>query len=624
MTRQNDGATMQDVKQRRFEETQGAFFSRIRQCFDEEEKVMEELMEVMNGQIFGVWFLIGAALVFWMQAGFAMVETGFTRAKNAGNIIMKNLMDFCIGTVVFILIGFSLLLGEDMVGLIGKPGFDIFTAYESFDWSNFVFNLVFCATTATIVSGAMAERTKFLSYCIYSGVISALIYPIEAHWIWGGGWLSQIGFHDFAGSCAIHMVGGISALIGAKILGPRIGKFNTDKNGKITKVNAFPGHSIPLGALGVFILWLGWYGFNGAAATSVEQLASIFVTTTIAPAVATVVCMIFTWIKYGKPDVSMCLNASLAGLVAITAPCDVTDAFGAIVIGAVAGLLVVFAVWFLDYKLRVDDPVGAVAVHMMNGIWGTLSVGLFATDSAPGYSIADASGTELVGLFYGGGFKLLGLQLIGFVSVAAWTAVTITIVFQVIKVTVGLRASQEEEIVGLDAMEHGLASAYSGFSIMDVSGAMVMDVNENTSLGVEDYDAASAVQKDAAVKVAQVPVASATGMYKVAIIAKLSRYDKLRKAMNDLGVTGMTVTQVMGCGIQKGAGEKYRGVEMDATLLPKVKVEVVVSKIPVDTVVEAAKKALFTGHGKIFVYNVDKVVKVRTGEEDFDALQDVE
>ena len=588
---------------------------------------MEELMEVVNGQIFGVWFLIGAALVFWMQAGFAMVETGFTRAKNAGNIIMKNLMDFCIGTVMFILIGFGLLLGEDLMGLIGKPGFDIFTAYESFDWSNFVFNLVFCATTATIVSGAMAERTKFLSYCIYSGVISALIYPIEAHWIWGGGWLSQIGFHDFAGSCAIHMVGGISALVGAKILGPRIGKFNTDKDGKVTKVNAFPGHSIPLGALGVFILWLGWYGFNGAAATSVEQLGSIFVTTTIAPAVATVVCMIFTWIKYGKPDVSMCLNASLAGLVAITAPCDVTDAFGAIVIGAVAGVLVVFGVWLLDYKLRIDDPVGAVAVHMMNGIWGTISVGFFATNTVPGYAIADAAGTELTGLFYGGGLKLLGLQLIGFASVAAWTLVTITIVFLVIRATVGLRASQEEEIVGLDAMEHGLASAYSGFSIMDVSGAMVMDVNENTSLGVEDYDAASQVQKDAAVKVAQVPMASATGMYKVAIIAKLSRYDKLRKAMNDLGVTGMTVTQVMGCGIQKGAGEKYRGVEMDATLLPKVKVEVVVSKIPVDTVVEAAKKALYTGHigdGKIFVYNVDKVIKVRTGEEDFAALQDVE
>ncbi len=587
----------------------------------------EEIMEALNGQVFGVWFLIGAALVFWMQAGFAMVETGFTRAKNAGNIIMKNLMDFCIGTVMFILIGFGLLLGEDMVGLIGKPGFDIFTAYESFDWSNFVFNLVFCATTATIVSGAMAERTKFLSYCVYSAVISALIYPIEAHWIWGGGWLSQLGFHDFAGSCAIHMVGGISALIGAKILGPRIGKFSKDKNGKITKVNAFPGHSIPLGALGVFILWLGWYGFNGAAATSIDQLGSIFVTTTIAPAVATVVCMIFTWIKYGKPDVSMCLNASLAGLVAITAPCDVTDAFGAIVIGAVAGLLVVFGVWLLDYKLRIDDPVGAVAVHMMNGIWGTIAVGLFATDTAPGYSIADANGNEIVGLFYGGGFKLLGLQLIGFVSVAAWTAVTITIAFLIIKATIGLRVSQEEEIIGLDATEHGLASAYSGFSIMDVSNTMSMDINENTNLGTEDYESATQVQKDAAVKVAQVPAASATGIYKVSIIAKLSRYDQLRKAMNDLGVTGMTVTQVMGCGIQKGAGEMYRGVEIDATLLPKVKVEVVVSRIPVDAVVEAAKKALYTGHigdGKIFVYNVDKVVKIRTGEEDFAALQDVE
>ena len=586
-----------------------------------------EIMEVMNGQIFGVWFLIGAALVFWMQAGFAMVETGFTRAKNAGNIIMKNLMDFCIGTVVFILIGFSLLLGEDMMGLIGKPGFDIFTAYESFDWSNFVFNLVFCATTATIVSGAMAERTKFLSYCVYSAVISALIYPIEAHWIWGGGWLSQLGFHDFAGSCAIHMVGGISALVGAKILGPRIGKFTKDKEGKITKVNAFPGHNLPIGALGVFILWLGWYGFNGAAATTVEQLGSIFVTTTIAPAVATVICMIFTWIKYGKPDVSMCLNASLAGLVAITAPCDVTDAFGAIVIGAIAGLLVVFGVWLLDYKLRVDDPVGAVAVHMMNGIWGTISVGFFATNTAPGYAIANASGQELVGLFYGGGFELLGLQLIGFVSVAAWTAVTITIVFLIIKAVIGLRASQEEEIVGLDSMEHGLASAYSGFSIMDVSNTMSMEVNENTSLGVEDYDEASDVLKDAAVKVAQVPMAASTGIYKVAIIAKLSRYDKLRKAMNDLGVTGMTVTQVMGCGIQKGAGDRYRGVEIDATLLPKVKVEVVISKIPVESVVEAAKKALYTGHigdGKIFVYNVDKVVKIRTGEEDFAALQDVE
>lgn len=579
----------------------------------------EEIMEVLNGQVFGVWFLIGAALVFWMQAGFAMVEAGFTRAKNTGNIIMKNLMDFCIGTCTFILIGFSLLLGEDMVGLIGKPGFDIFTSYADFDWSNFVFNLVFCATTATIVSGAMAERTKFLSYCIYSGVISALIYPIEAHWIWGGGWLAQMGFHDFAGSCAIHMVGGISALIGAKILGPRIGKFTKDKSGKITKVNAFPGHNLAIGALGVFILWLGWYGFNGAAATSVEQLGSIFVTTTIAPAIATVTCMIFTWVRYGKPDVSMCLNASLAGLVAITAPCDVTDALGAIIIGIVSGLLVVFGVWFLDYVLRVDDPVGAVAVHCLNGIWGTIAVGLFATTSAPGND-------DLVGLFYGGGFTLLGKQLIGFAAVAAWTVVTITITFLVIRAAVGLRVTEEEEIVGLDAMEHGLASAYSGFSIMDVSNTMMMDVNENTNLGTDDYKAASDAQKNAAVKVVKAPAAD-TGMYKVVIISKLSRYDKLRKAMNDLGVTGMTVTQVMGCGVQKGAGEKYRGVEIDATLLPKVKVEVVVSSIPVDQVIEAAKKVLYTGHigdGKIFVYNVDRVVKVRTGEEDTDALQDVE
>jgi len=579
----------------------------------------EEIMSAVSAQVFGVWFLIGAALVFWMQAGFAMVETGFTRAKNAGNILMKNLMDFCIGTVVFILIGFSFLLGEDMVGLIGIPGFDIFTSYESFDWSNFVFNLVFCATTATIVSGAMAERTKFLSYCIYSGVISALIYPIEAHWIWGGGWLAQLGFHDFAGSCAIHMVGGISALIGAKLLGPRIGKFVTDKKGKVTKVNAFPGHNLPIGCLGVFILWLGWYGFNGAACTSVEQLGSVFVTTTIAPAIATVVCMIFTWIKYGKPDVSMCLNASLAGLVAITAPCDVTDVTGSLIIGTLAGLLVIFGVWFLDYKLHIDDPVGAVAVHCLNGIWGTIAVGLFATTSVPGND-------NITGLFYGGGFKQLGLQLLGFAAVAAWTTITITITFLVIKAIAGLRISQEEEIVGLDSCEHGLTSAYAGFSIMDISNTMTMEINENTNLGTEDYVSTYDAQKDAAVKVAA-PGMGTTGIYKVAIIARLYRYDHLKKAMNDLGVTGMTVTQVMGCGIQKGAGEMYRGVEVDATLIPKVKVEVVVSKIPVETVIKAAKKALYTGHigdGKIFVYNVDKVVKIRTGEEDFAALQDVE
>ena len=574
-------------------------------------------LELISEQVFGVWFLIGAALVFFMQAGFAMVEAGFTRAKNTGNILMKNLMDFCIGCVVFILIGFSLLLGEDLIGFIGKPGFDIFTAYENFDFSNFVFNLVFCATTATIVSGAMAERTKFLSYCVYSAVISALIYPIEAHWIWGGGWLAQLGFHDFAGSCAIHMVGGTCALIGAKLLGPRIGKFDYDKAGKVTKVNAIPGHNIAIGCLGCFILWFGWYGFNGAACTSIEQLGSVFLTTTVAPSVATVVCMIFTWIKYGKPDVSMCLNASLAGLVAITAPCDVTDCFGAIAIGAVAGLLVCFGVWVLDYKLHIDDPVGAVAVHFMNGIWGTVAVGLFAAASAP-YS-------EYAGLFYGGGFKLLGIQLLGVISVLTWASVTILISFLLIKKIFGLRVSEEEEIQGLDSTEHGLASAYAGFSIMDIS-ASAMSVNENTSLGIDDYDAASEPMKKASVDVVNTSKVS-SGIHKVTIITRLSKYDKLRKAMNDLGVTGMTVTQVMGCGIQKGAGEKYRGVEMDATLLPKVQIDVVVSSIPVSEVIETAKKALYTGHigdGKIFVYDVEKVVKVRTGEEDFAALQDVE
>ena len=599
-------------------------------------EVLSAIQDAVGTQVFGIWFLIGAALVFFMQAGFAMVETGFTRAKNAGNIIMKNLMDFCIGTCVFIPLGFGILLGEDALGgFIGTPTLGIFTDYANFDWSNFVFNLVFCATTATIVSGAMAERTKFLSYCIYSAVISAIVYPIEAHWIWGGGWLASLGFHDFAGSCAIHMVGGTTAFIGAAMEGARIGKFTRNKEGKVTKVHAFPGHNIVIGALGCFILWFGWYGFNGAAATTGSQLASIFMATTIAPAVATVVCMIFTWVKYGKPDVSMCLNASLAGLVAITAPCDVVDAAGSVIIGVVAGLLVVFGVWFCDNVAHVDDPVGAVAVHCLNGIWGTIAVGLFATDTAPAFArgIGDgvtygANQIAAKGLFYGGGFKQLGIQFVGMGATILWTAVTITIAFLLIKKIFGLRVSEEEEIVGLDSCEHGLPSAYAGFSIVDVSNTMTMDVNENTDLGVADYDKASDTLKNAAVKVAEAPVtASPSGIYKVVIIAKLARFEILKKALNDLGVTGMTMNQVMGCGIQKGAGEMYRGVELDATLLPKVKVEVVVSKIPVSAVIEAAKKALYTGHigdGKIFVYSVDKVVKVRTGEEDFAALQDVE
>ena len=576
--------------------------------------IIDTISGAVTSEVFAVWFLIGAALVFFMQAGFAMVETGFTRAKNAANIIMKNLMDFCIGVPMFILIGFGLLFGEDVAGLIGKPGFDIFTAYENFDWSAFVFNMVFCATTATIVSGAMAERTKFLSYCIYSGIISALIYPIEAHWIWGGGWLAQLGFHDFAGSCAIHMVGGVSALIGAKILGPRIGKFVTDKKtGKVTKVNAIPGHSLTLGALGCFILWFGWYGFNGAAATSLPQLGSIFLTTTVAPAVATLVCMIFTWVKYGKPDVSMCLNASLAGLVGITAGCDVMDCFGSAMVGIVSGLLVIFGVWLLDQKLHIDDPVGAVAVHMMNGIWGTLAVGLFATTSAPD--------CEINGLFYGGGFSQLGLQALAVLAVAAWTAVAITITFLVIKHTIGLRASVEEETRGLDVTEHGLVSSYADFMPNSISIFTGKTSEENAPAEVL-----------AEINIADRPHIERSNTEKnkysrISIVCKQNKFEALKRELSNVGVTGFTVTQVLGCGTQKGAGEMYRGVPVEATLLPKVKVEVVVSKVPVDTVVEAARKALYTGHigdGKIFITDIEDVVRVRTGESGYDALQDSE
>ena len=588
----------------------------------------QELLKAMDGEIFAVWFLIGAAFVFWMQAGFAMCEAGFTRAKNAGNIIMKNLMDFCIGTVMWFICGASLMLGENILkGFAGGFSFDVFTNYGNFNYSAFVFNLVFCATTATIVSGSMAERTKFSSYCIYSAVISAVIYPIEAHWTWGGGFLVQWGFHDYAGSNCIHMVGGICAFIGAWMLGPRIGKFEKDESGKITKINAFPGHNLVIAALGVFILWMGWYGFNGAAATDVPTMGSVFLTTTVAPSVATVVCMLFTWIKYGKPDVSLCLNASLAGLVAITAPCDVTDCAGAAVIGIVSGLLVVFGVWFNDYVTHVDDPVGAVAVHMLNGIWGTVAVGLFATESAPGFAVAGIR----EGLFYGGGFTQLFKQIVGMGVTALWTTVMIFIAFTVIRKTVGLRVPEEEEIEGLDATEHGLASAYAGFSIVDMTSA-AMVANENTSLGVADYEKASEAARKAAVPVVNTSesvkgTSLDTGISKVVIITKLSRYDKIKRALNDLGVTGITVTQVTGCGIEKGAGQMYRGVEMDMTLLPKIKLEVVVSQIPVESVIDTAKKTLYTGKigdGKIFVYPVSKVVKIRTGEEDFAALQDVE
>ncbi len=572
---------------------------------------MEALFEKLNSEIFGIWFLIGAAFVFFMQAGFAMVETGFTRAKNAGNIIMKNLMDFCIGTPIFAVLGFSIMMSENyLFGVIGVPNLKIFTSWSDFPWSIFVFNLVFCATAATIVSGAMAERTNFISYCVYSAAISAFVYPIEAGWVWNSqGWLAKLGFLDFAGSAAIHSVGGVTALIGAIMLGPRIGKYVRDKSGKVTKVNAIPGHSIPLGALGCFILWFGWYGFNGAAATDGPTLAKIFVTTTLAPAVATVTCMIFTWIKNGKPDVSMCLNASLAGLVAITAGCNVVDALGSMIIGLVSGFLVVLVVELLDLKLHIDDPVGAVGVHLANGIWGTLAVGLFHTEN---------------GLFYGGGAKQLGIQALGISSILLWTIVCMVPIFLLINKVFGLRCSAEDELEGLDSAEHGLPTAYAGFA---------MEVDKYTS----GHDVPVVVSGDVpmaeAVEVRNIPVpadpsevaAGKPKMTKVEIICRERMFEALKNAMMEIGITGMTVTHVMGCGIQKGKPEYYRGVEIEPTLLPKIQVEMVVSKVPVRTVIETAKKTLYTGHigdGKIFVYNVENVVKIRTAEEGYDALQD--
>lgn len=568
----------------------------------------QTITQIVDKEAFAIWFLIGAALVFFMQCGFAMVETGFTRAKNAGNIIMKNLMDFCIGAPVFVLLGFGLMMGEECLGgLVGMPTLGLLTDYEgnAANWSSFVFNLVFCATAATIVSGAMAERTKFSSYCIYSAVISAVVYPIEAGWIWNpNGWLVTRGFHDFAGSTAIHMVGGIAALIGAVMVGPRIGKYTVDKKTGKKKPNAIPGHSLTLGALGVFILWFGWYGFNGAAATSTSSLASIFVTTTLSPAVATVVTMIFTWIKDGKPDVSMSLNASLAGLVAITAPCDCTNALGSMIIGAVSGILVVVAVEVIDKKLHIDDPVGAVAVHCVNGVWGTIAVGLFSTG-------ADGVGK---GLFYGGGFKQLGIQLVGFLAVAAWTTVMMILTFTLIKKTNGLRVSRDEGIKGLDATEHNLPSAYADF----------MPAVAYASSDMPEVAAPSApVEK--AVPVETYTVSESPALSKVVMIFNPAKFEMIKEAMNSIGVTGMTVTNVMGCGVQKGHIRKYRGVEIEEmNLNPKMKLEMVVSAVPVEKVIESARRVLYTGNigdGKIFVYDVEDVVKVRTGERGYDALQ---
>lgn len=562
-----------------------------------------------------IWVLVGAALVFFMQAGFAMVETGFTRAKNAGNIIMKNLMDFCIGTPAFWIVGFGLMFGGTgaFIGSIGgiaeEANYGTSMLPDGVPFYAFlIFQTVFCATAATIVSGAMAERTKFSAYCVYSFVISLLIYPISGHWIWGGGWLSQLGFHDFAGSTAVHMVGGVAAFVGALILGPRIGKY--DKNGK---AKAIPGHSLTLGALGVFILWFCWFGFNGASTVSMEGEAvvtagKIFVNTNLAAAVSSCAVLLITWIRYKKPDISMTLNGTLAGLVAITASCDTVSPVSAAIIGIIAGFVVVFGIEFIDKVLKIDDPVGAVGVHGLNGALGTICVGLFS----------DGTGTEGLGLLTGGGFHLLGVQLLGMVAVIAWVAVTMTVVFQVIKHTMGLRVSEDEEIAGLDIREHGIESSYADFITFDNTGDVPQTLPKVTvsSMGAEQAPAELVDSAD--------PGADYK-LTKISIITRQNKLNELMHALNSIGITGITVTNVLGCGTQKGASHFYRGVEMDMSLLPKIKVEIVVSKVPVQLVLDTARKALYTGKigdGKMFVYDIENVVKVRTGEEGFDALQD--
>ena len=563
-----------------------------------------------------IWVLLGAALVFFMQAGFAMVETGFTRAKNAGNIIMKNLMDFCIGSPLYWLVGFGIMFGGSGALFGAIDMFSTGTYAEILPagvpkYAYLIFQTVFCATSATIVSGAMAERTKFSAYCIYSGVISLLIYPISGHWIWGGGWLAQLGFHDFAGSTAVHMLGGVLSVVGASILGPRLGKY--DKNGK---PRAIPGHSLTLGALGCFILWFCWFGFNGCSTVSMEGDAialagKVFVTTNLAAAVATITVMIFTWIRYKKPDVSMTLNGSLAGLVAITAGCDTVSPAGAAVIGIIAGFVIVFAVEFFEKVAKVDDPVGAISVHGCCGVLGTLLIGLFS----------DGSGTVAPGLFYGGGLKMLGIEALGVVSTAAWGAVTGIILFQIIKHTIGLRASKEEEIVGLDVTEHNLASAYADFNFSADDLTMYSSADKR-EVGV--IAPAEAVPVRTVVSKAKTTDENGRPISKVVIVTKQSKFEDLKAAMEEIGVTGMTVTQVLGCGVQAGKTTYYRGVAREMNLLPKIKVEIVVSAVPVDAVVDAAKKSLYTGNigdGKIFVYDVENVIKVRTGEEGYDALQ---
>ncbi len=548
-----------------------------------------------------VWILLCGALVFFMQAGFAMLETGFTRAKNAGNIVMKNIIDICIGAPLFWMIGFGIMYGGGL-DLFVKRDYAGFLPDGVSQYAFIFYQIAFCATAATIVSGAMAERTKFVAYCIYSAVISMLIYPIVGHWIWGNGWLAQLGFHDFAGGTVVHTLGGMSALAGVGLLGPRIGKYT--KNGKS---KAIPGHNITLSALGILILWFGWFGFNGGSILCTEgndlQLVAgkVFLNTILAAGTSAVSAMLTSRIKYKKPDVSMTLNGILAGLVAITAGCDLVTPFAACVIGILAGIVSVNAIGFVDRILKVDDPVGAVGVHGFCGILGTLCAGLFSTEK---------------GFFYTGKISFFAVQALGSVCVIVFSLAVMSAIFFLIKQTVGLRVSEKEETEGLDLHEHGLNSAYGDLNQSDYRDLL----NGDTKAEIVPLENAVPIQLAAS------PDRARSNLSKIEIIMKQSRFEVFKQAMNQIGVTGMTVSKVVGCGMQMGQSEFYRGSQVEVNLLPKIKVEIIVASVPVDQVVNTARKVLYTGHigdGKIFVYDVRNVIKVRTGEVDYDAMQGV-
>ena len=568
-----------------------------------------------------LWVFLAAILVFFMNLGFAAVEAGFARAKNTVNILSKNFIVFAVSSLGFLLLGWGLMFGGDapFVGtehlfILGQSDLSFYdgTLTDAVPfWGKFFFQLVFCGTAATIVSGAVAERIKYVSFILFSVVLTLVIYPIVGHWIWGGGWLSQLGFLDFAGDSAVHSVGGWAALAGALLLGPRIGKYGRDG-----KPRAIPGHSMSLAVIGLFVLWLGWFGFNPGSTMSFEtpsDVMHILMTTNTSAIAAVLTSTITAWVFLGKPDLGMTVNGCLAGLVAVTGGCAYFTVEVSLLVGALSGVLVVFLVVFFD-RIHIDDPVGATSVHLGCGVFGTVCVGLFAKEGVTTLSSAD-------GLFYGGGFSLLGVQLLGVAAIGAFVFLSSGLVWLVLKHTVGIRVSREEELAGLDIGEHGNV-AYPDFAAPASIGEFA---SEETAAAQP-----APVGCEEAVPVFRRTVPAGTADPKrtqVSIVTNPSRFAQLQEALEKLGVTGMTVTNVFGYGVQKGHQAYYRGAPVEARLLPKMKIDVVISRIPAETLVEAARQALYTGQvgdGKIFVYDVENVVKVRTGETGYDALQDEE